>query len=183
MKAQEVIDTNVNPDSAKKLLRVTFVVAVMSLIAFIVSVAPASAGGATQISGFADLSGAGCDAGFGDFAIGLSGDLEGCNYVTVLTSVCSPRGTYNETGTEYYVIVNDEMEEIGTFSTTYRFTAKYTECDQEEGIPGGVEIFGRCQHPIVAGSGTGMFEGVTGRLDYKDYPAINEYPYRGHLRW
>jgi len=64
----------------------------------------------------------------------------------------------------------DDGEE-STFSTTCRFTGKYTECDEEEVIPLGAEIFGRCQHPIVAGSGTGMFEGVTGRLDYKDYPA------------
>jgi hypothetical protein len=169
--------------SAQKLLRVTVMAAVMSLVMFIISVAPASAGGATQISGFADLSGAGCDGGFGDFAMGLSGDLVGCNYVTIQSSVCSPSGTYNEIGTEYYVIVDENMNEIGTFSTTYRFTAKYTECDQETGIPGGVEIFGRCQHPIVAGSGTGVFEGVSGRLDYKDFPAIDEYPYRGHLRW
>ncbi len=181
MSVQDIVDIIVKPGRVKKLLRVTIMAAVMSLLTFIGSVAPASAGGATQISGFADLSGAGCDAGFGDFAIGLSGDLEGCNYVTVETSVCSPSGTYRETGTEYYVITEGDWE--GTFSTTYVFTAKFESCDEELGIPTGAEIFGRCQHPIVAGSGTGDFTGVSGRLDYKDYPEINEYPYRGHLRW
>ena len=181
MSVQEIVKPIFKPGSAKKLLRVTIMAAVMSLIAFIVSVAPASTGGATQISGSADLSGEGCNAGFGTYAIGLSGDLVGCNYVTIETSVCSSSGTYRETGTEYYVITDGYWK--GTFSTTYVFTGKYEGCDKENGAPLGAEIFGRCQHPIVAGSGTGMFEGVTGRLDYKDYPAIDEYPYRGHLRW
>jgi hypothetical protein len=61
--------------------------------------------------------------------------------------------------------------------TTYRFTAKYKDC------PNLVEeIFGRCQHPIVEGSGTGDFEGVTGRFDIKDEDPV-AFPYRGHLRW
>jgi hypothetical protein len=182
MGLQEIVDTNIKPGSAKKLLRVTIMAAVMILITFIGSVAPAGAGGATQISGFADLTGAGCDPGSDQIAIGLTGDLEGCNYVTIETSECSPSGTYRERGKEFYVIVEDGKE-VGTFSTTYLFTAKFESCDVELGIPTGPEIFGRCQHPIVAGSGTGIFEGVTGRLDYKDYPEIDEYPYRGHLRW
>ena len=46
-----------------------------------------------------------------------------------------------------------------------------------------VEIFGRCQHPIAAGSGTGGFEGAKGRIDFKDIisdPIV--YVYRGHIR-
>ena len=46
-----------------------------------------------------------------------------------------------------------------------------------------LEIFGRCQHPIVAGSGTGVFEGVTGRLDFKDDIAAGNFPYRGHFKF
>ena len=49
----------------------------------------------------------------------------------------------------------------GTFTTNYRFQGKY-EADFT------VEIHGRCQHPIAAGSGTDGFEGATGRLDFKD---------------
>ena len=62
MSVQDIVDIIVKPGRVKKLLRVTIMAAVMSLLTFIGSVAPASAGGATQISGFADLSGAGCDA-------------------------------------------------------------------------------------------------------------------------
>jgi hypothetical protein len=47
----------------------------------------------------------------------------------------------------------------------------------------GAEIFGRCQHPIVNGSGEGVFSGVTGRLDMKDDIEAGNYPYRGHLKF
>ena len=46
-----------------------------------------------------------------------------------------------------------------------------------------LEILGRCQHPIVAGTGTGVFEGVTGRLDFKDVVEIPNYSYRGHFKF
>jgi hypothetical protein len=49
---------------------------------------------------------------------------------------------------------------------------------------GGAEncLGGRCQHPIAAGSGTGGFEGATGRLDFKDIIGDTvTYVYRGHI--
>lgn len=173
----------IKPTDVEKGLRITLAVAVMVSLLFIGFAGSVHAAGAVQISGFADITGAGCDEGLGDFALGLSGDLTGCNYVTVQSSECSPSGTYRERGTEYYIIVDDNGAQIGTFETTYLFTAKFEGCDRENGIPLGAEILGRCQHPIVVGSGTGVFEGVTGRLDYKDHVEINEYPYRGHLKW
>ncbi len=142
---------------------------------------PALAGGATQISGIGlfdvggdcdDLEGAGSD-----FALRMPGDLEGCFYVFVETFECRPSGTYIETGIDIYVGGGDEGDD-GTFTMTYRFTAKYEDCPNLDG-----EIFGRCQHPIIAGSGTGVFEGVTGRLDFKDDLEAGNFPYRGHLRW
>ena len=48
----------------------------------------------------------------------------------------------------------------GSFTTTYKFEAKLN--------PDGSEIRGRCQHPIVADSGTGGFAGASGRVDFKD---------------
>ena len=68
--------------------------------------------------------------------------------------------------------------ENGTFRTTYRFEAKYEDVANLAG-----EIFGRCQHPIVEGSGTGIFEGVSGRLDFKDEVESGTFLYRGHLRY
>jgi len=142
---------------------------------------PVLAGGATQISGvgFFDESGV-CDAGVGDFALIMTEDLEGCLYVTVETFDCSPSGTYRETGTEYFV--GEYNGEAGTFRTTYKFEAKYEGC-ADDGSFLGAEIFGRCQHPIVKDSGTDVFAGVTGRLDFKDDIAAGNFPYRGHLRF
>jgi hypothetical protein len=141
---------------------------------------PAHAGGATQVSGigvYADE--ATCDDPEGegaDYALILDGNLEGCLYAFIETTKSSPSGTYRETGTE--VFVGSWGDETGTFETTYRFEAKYEDVANLTG-----EIFGRCQHPIVKGSGTGVFEGVTGILLFKDDIEAGNFPYRGHLRW
>jgi hypothetical protein len=137
--------------------------------------------GATQISGIGfyagdsqcttDLQGDGST-----YALVMTGDLEGCHYVFVETGVCSPGGAYRETGTETFVGAYNGT--TGTFRTTYLFTATYTDCATLTG-----EVVGRCQHPIVAGSGEGVFEGVTGRLDMKDDIELGNFPYRGHFRW
>ena len=148
---------------------------------------PALAEGATQISGVAffddPLLDPPCDdpEGVGaDYALVMTGDLEGCLYTFVdhETVESSPSGTYRETGTETFVGRYGNSEEVGTFETTYRFEAKYEDVDNLSG-----EIFGRCQHPIVEGSGTGIFEGVSGRLDFKDDVETGEFFYRGHLRF
>ena len=136
--------------------------------------------GATQISGIGYFAGpAECNDPEGqgsDYDLIMTGDLEGCHYVFVETASCSAGGTYNETGTETFVGLYNGAP--GTFETTYRFTAKYTDCANLVG-----EIVGRCQHPITAGSGEGVFEGVTGRLDFKDDIEMGNFPYRGHFRW
>jgi hypothetical protein len=148
---------------------------------------PAFAGGATQISGsavFDDPDHPLCPPLMGvdpppDYALVMTGDLEGCLYTFVNPATeSSPSGTYRETGTETFV--GSYMGgELGTFETTYRFEAKY----EDVGPPPTGEIFGRCQHPIVEGSGTGGFEGVSGRLDFKDDVETGEFFYRGHLRF
>jgi len=160
------------------LLKVALAMAVMVAAMVVVSTAPspALAGGATQISGvgFFDEDDS-CDSGSvgAHFALIMTGDLEGCLYTFVETAESSPSGTYRETGTELFV----DSEGAGTFETTYRFEAKYEDVANLAG-----EIFGRCQHPIVEGSGTGIFEGVTGRLDFKDDVETGNFLYRGHLR-
>lgn len=139
--------------------------------------------GATQIAGIGYYaSSEECDyPGVGaDFALGLTGDLEGCLYAFVDSYDCSPSGTYREEGREYFVGTYDGA--AGTFWTTYKFEAKFEGCT-EDGHFVGAEIFGRCQHPIVKGSGTGVFEGVEGRLDFKDDVESGTFPYRGHLRF
>ena len=136
--------------------------------------------GATQISGigYFDLDGECNDTeGQGSsYNLTMTGHLEGCHYVFIETSICSAGGTYKETGTETFVGAYNGTP--GTFRTTYLFTGVYTDCANLTG-----ETVGRCQHPIVAGSGEGVFEGVTGRLDFQDDIETGNFPYRGHFRW
>ena len=185
MHVQETFGTIIKPTAADKWPRVTIAALVLSAIALLGLVASASAAGATQISGVAFPAASGeCEAAVTgpngqapDFALNMTGDLDGCHYIFVETFECSPSGTYVETGTELYVGSGQEGDD-GTFRTTYKFTAKFEDCANLGG-----EIFGRCQHPIAAGTGTGDFEGVTGRLDFKDDISAGNFPYRGHLRW
>ena len=79
--------------------------------------------------------------------------------------------------TEQYLAAFLGLALAGTFRTTYQFTAKYEDCANLVG-----EIVGRCQHPLIASSGEGVFEGVTGRLDFKDDIEAGNFPYRGHLQ-
>lgn len=135
--------------------------------------------GSTQISGVGFYATVGeCDyeSQGAVYAIKMTGDLEGCLYAFIDDFECSPSGTYREEGTEYFVGTYNGQP--GTFWTTYKFEAKYEDCD---GGPLGAEIFGRCQHPIVAGSGTGVFNGVNGQLNFKDDIETGNFPYRGHL--
>jgi hypothetical protein len=141
---------------------------------------PELAGGATQISGVGSYD-ARCDPTSvgADYAILMTGDLEGCLYTFVETAESLPSGTYRETGIERFV--GSTSEGAGTFETTYRFEAKYEDVNDPA-----TEIFGRCQHPIVEGSGTGVFAGVSGILLFKDVIEAGEdpyFPYRGHLQY
>ena len=137
--------------------------------------------GATQISGvgyFATNDECNSISQGADFAVRMTGGLEGCLYTFVDDFECSPSGTYREVGREYFV--GTYNGESGTFRTTYRFEAKFEGC-AANGSYLGSEIIGRCQHPIVVGSGTGIFNGVTGRLDLKDDIQAGNYPYTAHL--
>lgn len=134
--------------------------------------------GATQISGIGSyaLPGECLELQGSSYKLTMTGDLEGCHYVFIESTSCTAGGAYTERGTETFI--GRYHGERGTFQTTYLFTGKFTDCT----IPAG-EIVGRCQHPIVAGSGGGVFEGVTGRLDMQDDIEAGNFPYRGHFRW
>jgi hypothetical protein len=161
--------------------RLTVLVAA-TLLALILAAPAALAGGATQISGVGVLDEADlCNSASvgADYALILDGDLDGCLYTFVDTAKSSPSGTYLETGRELFVASKGAgTEEQSQFATTYRFEAKYEDVATLSG-----EIFGRCQHPIVEGSGTGIYEGVSGQLFFKDEVETGTFPYRGHLRY
>ena len=143
--------------------------------------AASNSAGATQISGVGFYATSGeCDyeEQGAVYAIKMTGDLQGCLYAFIDDFECSPSGTYREEGREYFVGTYNGQS--GTFWTTYKFEARYEDCD---GGPLGAEIFGRCQHPIVTGSGTGVFNGVTGQINFKDDIEAGNFPYRGQLRF
>jgi hypothetical protein len=155
----------------------------MALISVVLTFStPVHAGGATRIEGigyFADPNNE-CindvEGNSSDFALLMTGDLQGCLYVFVADSTCQPSGTYRETGTEIFVGQYNGVS--GVFETAYLFTAKFGTCPDLA-----TEIWGRCQHPIVRGSGLDGFDGVTGRFDIKDDIVAGNFPYKGHLRW
>ena len=146
--------------------------------------APVSAAGTIQISGsgyYDDAAGTECGvppAGFDSYAgLVLSGDLEGCLYTDVLGSKFheAPSGIYIETGREL-IVASLNGAPVATFETTYRFESKW-----DPDAATGVEVKGRCQHPIVEGSGTGGLAGAEGRLDFKDEVSTGLFFYRGHI--
>jgi hypothetical protein len=154
------------------------------VLGFLVATAAPVAAATNQISGVAhyDTSGE-CAAGPAGYDIVpptvMSGSLVGCWYTKVVTSKDngSPSGVYQERGVEIFVGSLDGGP-VGRFETTYKFSSKW---DPEVSAPGSAEVRGRCEHPITAGSGTGGFAGVTGRVDFKDDVATATFPYRGHL--
>jgi hypothetical protein len=107
----------------------------------------------------------------------MTGSLEGCWYTKVVSTKDNgaPSGVYQERGEEVFVGSLDGGA-MGTFATTYKFTSKW-----DPDASTGSEVHGRCQHPIVAGSGTGGFAGATGRVDFKDDVVTGEFLYRGHI--
>lgn len=141
--------------------------------------APMRTEGAKQISGIGYYAAEGqCTDPEGNgssYNLTLTGSLSGCHYVFVETAKCLPGGAYYEAGTETFVGTYDGQP--GSFRTTYVFTAKYADCNTLTG-----EVEGRCQHPFIDHSGTGVFEGVReARLDMRDDVDAGNFPYRGHL--
>lgn len=161
-----------------KVQRLTLLGMLMGALLGTGPMAPAGAAGTTQIGGDAVYDTTVCDSppeGFTSYpGLRLTGSLDGCLYTGVEDARSTPSGGWIETGHEMFVgSLNGGAP--GTFTTNYRFQGKY-EADFT------VEIHGRCQHPIAAGSGTDGFEGATGRLDFKDIIGDTvTYVYRGHI--
>ena len=145
---------------------------------------PIASDAATRLSGDAYYDAAQCPgppAGYEDFAdydgLVLTGSIEGCLYTNVITTKETPGGVYLESGEEI-IVGSLDGGPVGTFTTTYRFESKF-DPDSE------VQQHGRCQHPIVEGSGTGGFEGAKGRLNFKDIigETATTYIYWGHINF
>jgi hypothetical protein len=149
----------------------------MMAVGLVMALSAPAAAATNQISGVGYLDTAGectdAPAGYGDFTLVMTGSLVGCWYTDIVTPIDhgSPSGIYQERGQEIFVgSLNGGP--VGTFTTTYFFNSKWDT---------GSEVHGRCQHPIIVGSGTGGFAGATGRVDFKDDVVNLNYPYRGHI--
>ena len=109
----------------------------------------------------------------------ISGDLEGCWYTNVdrAWDLGPPSGLYFEVGREVFVgQIRDGHD--GTFTTTYTFESQW-----DPDVATGTEIWGRCQHLIVRGSGTGGLRDVTGFLARTDTATDGSSGiYRGFVR-
>jgi hypothetical protein len=164
------------------MLRKMLQLALLPLVMALLLVNPMAGDAATRLSGEAYFDAVQCPApppGYPDFTdypgLVLTGSLEGCLYTKVITTKETPSGVYLESGEE--VIVGSlDGGPVGTFATTYKFEGKFDPAS-------GVQLHGRCQHPIVEGSGTGGFEGATGQLNFKDIigDSVTTYDYRGHI--
>lgn len=175
-------DDTTRPRSSRRRTRL-LVVAAATLCVVSVGAAhgAAHAEGTNQVRGVADFTDPTCP-GLNLEPSPTGWSLDGCLQITGFErEKFNPSGTYQEDGTERFdgdLYVDGEYAGTGSFETVYQFRGKFEEIGDF-----GTEIFGRCQHPIVAG--TGVFANVEGRLDFKDVldgPDAPLFPYRGHIR-
>ena len=113
---------------------------------------------------------------FIDYTVVVSGDLDGCLYADIGPGwdLGPPSGLYVEVGREVFVgSIRGGLE--GTFSTVYTWTSKW-----DPDVETGTEVWGRCRHLIVGGSGTGGLGDVMGFLARTDTaPDASKGSYRG----
>lgn len=161
----------------KSVVAVVFLTAAVTMPVRAIPAGAANSGGNIQIGGVAKIAAADDCTEIDDlFTLKLAGSLEGCWYTTVLEVVQqTPSGGYQERGNETFIgcLVDGSSRTCGSFDTEYHFEAKF------QTQPPFAEIHGRCQHPILRG--TGGFAGVTGRVDFKDDVVNSCFFYRGHI--
>jgi hypothetical protein len=153
------------------------IIPVLVVLMLFVSVSSvAAAPGNTQISGAgAFVSTAECSADSPNVypPIRMTGGLAGCWYTDEVEVLhFTDNGAYQELGTETFIGCLSDGTTCGTFSTTYKFTAKYA--------ADGSELHGHCEHKLV--SGTGDFAGITGQVNFKDNVQTGDFLYEGHFK-
>jgi hypothetical protein len=110
----------------------------------------------------------------------MTGSLIGCWYTDTFNETAStPSGVIHASGAEHFVGCLDAggasacgtSDPSGSLALTFKFEGKFDAA--------GNEIWGRCQHKIV--SGTGGFAGATGRIHFTDNVTNGTSNYRGHI--
>jgi len=138
---------------------------VVSVAVLVLGMAPAAAGGATVVEGAQSSPVDACDGlgSLGTFV--MSGDLVGCWYTDTADLTSSSMNGAVFEGTEHFVGCIDTSgdgtcgtgEPTGSFHTTFKFTAKFSDVG---------EVHGRCHHPILGG--TGDFANASGVISFHD---------------
>ncbi len=114
------------------------------------------------------------------FAQPMAGSLIGCWFTDVFNyGPTSPGGILHATGAEHFVGCLDIRQEghcagddpAGTLALSARFEFK---------VVNNQEIWGRCQHQIL--SGTGAFQGAAGEIDFRDNVTNGTSSYRGWIK-
>ena len=160
----------------KKLIALITLATVMLLVG-----APANAAGAAQVAGN-QTPVESCDGDsstLGTYV--MDGSLIGCWFADSFDNVREhASGTLQITGTEHFEgcldLGGDGMcsgDPEGTLSFSFQFSGKFD-------LVTFAEIRGRCQHPIV--SGTGGFATASGVITFKDDVTTGIAPYRGNIR-
>lgn len=162
--------------SRKKLIIHVMLSLLLTLAVLLVSAMPAVAAGNTQISGvgvFVSTEECPADSPNVYPPIKMTGGLVGCWYTDEVEVLhFTDNGAYQESGTETFVGCLADGTTCGTFSTTYKFTAKYA--------ADGSELHGHCEHKLV--NGTEDFAGITGQVNFKDDVQTGEFLYKGHFK-
>jgi hypothetical protein len=146
--------------------------AVAGLVAVVATGSVSASAGATTVRG-TQLAYGTCGDGTG---YQMTGALRGCWWIdTFVTKSDETKSHYVATGEEHFTGWIGSLH--GTFTTTYRFTAK-----TDGPWPTSAEIHGRCHHPITGGSGD--FAGITGEISFHDVVDVSPpyYPYWGNVR-
>lgn len=109
----------------------------------------------------------------------MDGGLIGCWYTDDATYREQPSGTAQATGHEHFVGCLDlggngdcAGDPSGSLSFSFQFSGKF---DTETFA----EIRGRCQHPVV--SGTGGFADASGVITFQDDVSTGIAPYTGNI--
>ena len=159
--------------SKQTIRRFGLAISVATAIVVAFAASPVAAGSTIQIDGLLtpDTAGVCTNDPLSVATYTVTGSLEGCWYIEEWTiDGETPSGATKASGHEVFEGCLGDLCR-GTFRTTYTFTYR---------IVDGVEVHGRCHHPVV--DGDGVFAGVTGMIQMHDLPngcAV----YGGHLRF
>ncbi len=153
-------------DRSRKSLRVMVVVALVSATALLGIASPAGAGDSEReikVSGVGYPGGPGdngCNEMGADYTIFMTGDIEGCVYGIILSEQYEEEsGEYQSRDHETFIGTLDGLS--GSWEMDEAFWAVF---DTETGD----QLSGRCEHPIIEGSGTGDFATADGELRFVD---------------